>query len=142
MSEIAQFQDLNFKLTVINALMYDGDALTPRFDVDEFVESHDKRTIDTEEEGYEVIPEVLAWFAALEIPTSLLAGIERLEQEGGDEIWLQIIPFWDGEDDVFNIKSAADAALLPSLKNITLFYDDDDSIFQAFEARGVTAEWL
>ncbi len=142
MSDIAQFQDLNFKLTVINALMYDSDALTPRFDVDEFVESYDKREIDTEEEGYEVIPEVLAWFEALQIPTALLASIERLDQDGGDEIWLQIIPFWDGEDDVFNIKSAADAALLPKLRSITLFYDDDDSILQAFEARGIAAEWL
>ena len=78
----------------------------------------------------------------MELRPEQLAGITSLCQDGGDEIWLELCPFWDGEDDTFNIKSAEDAALLPNLNKITLFYDDDDAILKAFGERGVEAEWL
>jgi hypothetical protein len=142
MSDPVTFKDLNFKLTVINALMYEQEIIQPPFDVHEFVAKHVDRKIDIEVEGYEVIPEVKAYFEAMELRPEQLAGITSLCQDGGDEIWLELCPFWDGEDDTFNIKSAEDAALLPKLKKITLFYDEDDAILKAFGERGVEAEWL
>jgi hypothetical protein len=142
MSDTATFTDLNLKLAVIQVLMYDRATLTPRFDVYDFVQIYEGREIDIEEEGYEIIPEVRAYFENLPLPTAALAAIETLEQDGGDEIYLQLCPLWDGEDDRFNIRSAEDAALLPNLRAVTLFYDDDDRILRDFRARGIDAAWL
>ena len=142
MTETAQFQDFNFKLAVIQKLMYEWDLLTPRFDVYEFVKHYEARPIDIDEEGYEIIPEVKQYFEQLEIPADALVGIEALYQDGGDDIYMQLCPFWDGEDDVFNIRSAQDADKLPNLKAVTLFYDEDDRILEEFRRRGITAEWL
>jgi len=85
---------------------------------------------------------LIQYFKQLEISAEALPLIQAINQDGGDEIYMQLYPFWDGEDDVFNIQSAEDAALLPNLKSVTLFYDDDDRILEAFRQRGITAEWL
>lgn len=142
MGETVQFEDFNFKLAVIQELMYERDVLQPRFDLYDFVESYTARDIDIEKEGYDVIPEVRAYFEALEIPADALPEIEDLYQDGGNEIYMQLYPFWDGEDDVFNIQSAADADLLPNLRSVTLFYDEDERILEAFRRRGIAAQWL
>ena len=142
MIEIAGFTNFNFKLTVINELMYQQTVLQPRFDLRRFVNSYTARRIDIDEEGFDVIPEVREYFATLQIPLSCLEGVEVLYQDGGNEIYMQLCPFWDGEDDRFNIRSAEDAALLPRLKRVTLFYDSDHRIIEEFERRGVQAKWL
>ncbi len=142
MTEMAKFEDFNFKLAVIQKLMYEQDVLSPRFDVYDFVKNYEARQIDIDAEGYEIIPEVKHYFEQLEIPVSTLPNIEKLFQDGGDDIYMQLCPFWDGEDDIFNIHSAQDSELLPNLKSVTLFYDDNDQILHAFQQRGITAEWL
>ena len=58
----AEFQDINFKLCVIEELMYTKNLLTPKFDIYEFVENYKDRKIDIDEEGYDIIPEVLEYF--------------------------------------------------------------------------------
>jgi len=141
-SEAIKFKDLNFKLAVIQELMYNQGLLEPEFDVYEFVEGYTKRKIDIDEEGYDPIPEVLQYFEDFEIPVSLAKNIEGLSMDGGNEIYLQVCPFWDGEDDVFNIKLADDAENFPNLKNVILFYDEDNSILDKFKSRGIEAEWL
>ena len=142
MAEVTKFKDFNFKLAVVQRLMYEQGILTPRFDVYDFVKGYAARHIDIEEEGYDIIPEVRQYFEALEIPVDILHHITEIAQDGGDEIYGQLYPFWDGEDDTFNIQSAEDAALLPNLKSVTLFYDDDGRILEKFRQRGIAAEWL
>ena len=142
MSDPVKFKDFNFKLAVIQRLMYEQNVLAPRFDVYEFVKGYTARHIDIEQEGYDIIPEVRRYFEQLEIPAKALPLIQEINQDGGDEIYMQIYPFWDGEDDVFNIQSAEDAASLPNLKSVTLFYDDDERILEAFKQRGIAAQWL
>lgn len=106
------FKDINFKLAVINELMYVQELLEPKFDIFEFAESYKKRKIDTDEEGYDIIPEALEYFKNLQLSAELLQKIERLSQDGGDDVYMNIIPYWDGEDDVFNIKSVEDCKLV------------------------------
>ena len=55
----------------------------------------------------------------------------RLTIDGGAQVYLQIIPHWDGEDDAFDITSVDDAALLPKLK----VFDFGDRTQAAQEAR-------
>ncbi len=141
-NQAIKFKDLNFKLAVIQELMYNQCLIEPEFDVYEFVESYNKRKIDIDEEGYDPIPEVLKYFEDFEISEELAKNIEELCTDGGDEIYLQVCPFWDGEDDAFNIKIADDAVHFPNLKKVTLFYDEDQSILEKFKSKGIEAEWL
>lgn len=117
--------DFNFKLMVINKLMYIDEVLYPKFNVHFFAKNFKERSINIEEEGYGIIPEVAAYFKKLPIPSSLLLDIIELQPDGGDEIYAQLIPFWDGEDDCFDVKSIEDIKYLPSLKRTnTLNFSD------------------
>jgi len=147
MNSRLDFKDLGFKLAVINELMYNKEVLEPKVQVRKFIA--EKRNITEsearsmiEDEGYEIIPEIMEHFRSLEITSDMVQEIKALYTDGGDEIYLQIIPFWDGEDDVFNIKSAADAELLPNLKEVTIFFDKDESILSDFKNKGIKADWL
>ncbi len=84
----------------------------------------------------------MEYFENLEITSEMVKDIEELYTDGGAPIYLQIVPFWSGEDDIFNIKSADDANLLPNLKEVTIFYDEDDSILSDFQKKGIKADWL
>jgi hypothetical protein len=123
---ISQFKDFNFKLAVIEVLMYEEAVLLPQFSVHDFVAGYSGRRIDVEAEGYDIIPEVQQYFEKLVIPADLLSQVEEISQNGGDIIYHQLFPFWDGEDDRFNITSTEDLALLPNLRKITLFYDEQE----------------
>ena len=115
-----QFKSFNFKLAVAQELMYVQEVLKPKFDVYDFCENYTKRDIDPEEYYFEVIPEVKKWFMDLPIPISLAALVTELYFDGGNEIYAQLIPFWDGEDDVFDIESLTeeDISQVPNLKTI------------------------
>ncbi|MDX8554512.1 hypothetical protein MK851_12880 [Tenacibaculum sp. 1B UA] len=147
MSNQLNFKELNFKLVVINELMYAQEVLEPKLDVYEFIEK--QRNISSseaydviEEEGYEIIPEVLEHFKNLELTSEMVENIEELHMDGGDEIYGQIIPFWDGEDDVFSVNSVVDTKLLPNLKSISLLYSENDSLLEEFQEKGIEADWL
>lgn len=108
--------DLNFKLMVVNQLMYVDEVLLPKFNVRNFVKKHQTRKIDIEEEGYNIIPEVANYFKNLPIPLELLVDIVDLLPDGGDEIYGQLTPLWDGEDDRYDVMSIEDIKYLPNLK--------------------------
>lgn len=118
------FKDFNFKLAIIQVLMYEKDLITPVFDVHEFAKRFKGREIDVDGEGYEIIPEVKAYFEALEIDRQHAAVITEIYQDGGNDIYMNMIPFWSGETDDFNIQSFDDVVYFPNLKKITLFYDE------------------
>ena len=115
-----QFKSFNFKLAVVQELMYVQEVLKPKFDVYDFCENYTERDIDPEEYYIEVIPEVKKWFMDLPIPASLAALVTELYFDGGNEIYAQLIPFWDGENDVFDIESLTeeDISQVPNLKTI------------------------
>lgn len=140
--EKIEFADFNFKLAVIQEL-YDKGLLTPVFDLYEFVKNYSDREIDIEAEGYEFIPEVTAYFEALEIDRQLAPHITEIYQDGGNDIYLQVLRFWDGEDDTFNIKNFEDVRHFPNLKRMTLFYADNMAEIQAQLAeKGIAADPL
>ena len=115
-----QFKNFNFKLAVVQELMYVQEVLKPKFDVYDFCENYTERDIDPEDYYFEVIPEVKKWFMDLPIPASLAALVTELYFDGGNEVYAQLIPFWDGEDDVFDIESLIeeDISQVPNLKTI------------------------
>ena len=98
---------------IIQKLMYEDEVLLPKFDIWHFAE---KNSIDIEKVGYNIIPEAVKYFENLLIPMNLLIDIIELMPDGGDEIYAQIIPFWDGEDQQFDIEKIDDIQYLPRLK--------------------------
>jgi Family of unknown function (DUF6892) len=111
-----EFKDFNFKLAVIDELMYERGVLAPKFDIRQFAKTWRQRNIDVE--ANDVIPEARAYFAQLALTPEQLSMIEELTFDGGAEIYGQIVPFWDGEDGRFDIESLDDVALLPNLKRV------------------------
>jgi len=85
------FEDFNFKLMVIEELMYRREVLKPRFDVYAFAKRFDERQIDIANEGFDVIPEVRRYFDEYPIPAELLLDIESLVQDGS-QVHLQVCP--------------------------------------------------
>jgi hypothetical protein len=115
------FKNFNFKLAIIQALMYDKELLHPKFDVYDFAQDYVKREIDVDGEGYEPITEVKKWFRDLQIDKRLAEEVTELYLDGGNEVYMQVCPQWDGEDGVFNIANSDEAefAQFPKLKKIT-----------------------
>ena len=71
-----------------------------------------------------MIPAVRDWFERLPIPARLGASVTELEFLGS-EVYLQLLPNWDGEDDLFTVYEITDADLaqLPNLTTV----DDEGS---------------
>ncbi|MBN6040896.1 hypothetical protein [Amycolatopsis sp. 195334CR] len=138
MSQPIPFSDRNFKLAVVQELMYNQDLL-PRFDLSEYA-AEQGFTYDSG--SVEAIPEALAYFEALAVPAELAEKITELDMDGGNEIYLEIAPNWDGEDGLFDVVEFADVRHFPNLKSMTLFYTGDDAALEALRARGIEADWL
>lgn len=137
-SEKIEFTDFNFKLAIIEELMYTQEILKPKFDVYEFAEIKQIEGFSATEGGYEPIPEVVEYFKTLEIDKNLAAKVTEIYQDGGNEIYMNIAPQWDGEDDVFNIRSFEDLKHFPNLKKMTLF-ETDPKVFEELKAKGIDA---
>jgi hypothetical protein len=133
-----EFQDFNFKLAVVQVLMYEKYLLKPEFDVHQFVERYTAREIDVDAEGYHIIPEVKEYFERLEIDQKYAGEITEIYQDGGNDVYMHICPFWSGESDIFNIKSFEDVDQFRNLKKMTLFYDENMEQIQ----RDLQAKWI
>ncbi|MFC3450596.1 DUF6892 domain-containing protein [Amycolatopsis speibonae] len=138
MSPEIQFADRNFKLAVVQELMYNQDLL-PKFDPREYAA---ERGFTFDGGSVEAVPEALAYFDALEVPVELAEKITEIEMDGGNEIYLEIAPNWDGEDGLFDVDEFADVEHFPHLKSMTLLYTGNDEALETLRARGIEADWL
>lgn len=108
--------DFNLKLMVIQKLMYDQKVLLPKF---EFNMSSEAKELDKSDEYGPLNDDAVAYFKELKIPNHLLFDIHTLDVDPSDEVYNQVYPHWDGEDEnLFQVKSISDLAMLPSLKVI------------------------
>ncbi|ALC25126.1 DUF6892 domain-containing protein [Streptomyces pristinaespiralis] len=138
------FRDFNFKLLVVEQLMYWDKTLTPEFSLREHMRARGVEDLDAyveeKELEYTVLDEARAYFEALEIPAELLATVEELTFDGGHQAFMECAPVWDGEDDLFDVRSLDDLDLLPNLKLFTgareLTLTIPDAV-EVLEARGI-----
>ena len=121
--------------------MYNKELLKPKFDVYEFAEIKNVNGFSFTEDGYEPIPEVVEYFKTLEIDKRLAEQITEIYQYPGNEIYMNVAPQWDGEDDIFNIQSYEDISHFPNLKKMTLF-ETDPTIYEELRLKGIDAKPL
>ena len=142
---MARFTDFNFKLLVIEQLMYVDRTLTPEFSFFEYLKGKGISEGPWEYAharglAYKVVPEVREHFEALEISDELLAGVEELCVDGGNQVYQECAPIWDGEDDLFDVGSLDDLALVPNLRRVigSEFLGEEGQ--EALRSRGIEAD--
>ena len=140
--EYLEFDNFNFKLAIIQELMYDINVLQPEFDIYEFAKEYKGEEIDTESET--VIEPALEYFKNLQIPKSLAKEVGSFYMDGGNEVYMNIIPLWDGEDGYFDLNdvSLAELRQFPNLTEATILTDDFDKIKKIFDTAGIKVELL
>ncbi|MEZ2658550.1 DUF6892 domain-containing protein [Aneurinibacillus aneurinilyticus] len=132
------FRDFNFKLLVIEELMYNKNILKPRFDLYEFARDYTDREIIIEEEGYDILPEAKKYFEELVVTKEHVQHVEDLIADGGLDVYMNLYRFWDGEDDTFDVKELEHLDFMPNLKTIDIWnLDIDDKTRKQLEARGI-----
>ena len=109
--------------------------LEPIFDIYRFAELYDGSPIDTDSE--KIIKPALNWFKKLPVPKRLAAEVEFIRSDGGDDVYINIIPQWDGEDNVFDIKSVTPEEIkqFPNLKSVAVFANDE--ALEVFKSCGI-----
>ncbi|RSM55151.1 hypothetical protein DMH03_33770 [Amycolatopsis sp. WAC 01376] len=117
------FRDFNFKLLVIDKLMYQDKLIQPRFQIADILHAKGAtgdlwKYLREQDLLYTVLEEARQYFTDLEITPDQLAAVDELITDGGLDIYHQCSPFWDGEDDLFDVTSLDDLALLPNLRVI------------------------
>lgn len=140
--EYLEFDNFNFKLAIIQELMYDINVLQPEFDIYEFAKEYKGEVIDTESET--VIEPALEYFKNLQIPKSLAKEVGSFYMDGGNEVYMNIIPQWDGEDGYFDLNdvSLTELRQFPNLTEAIILTDDFDKIKKIFDAAGIKVELL
>ncbi|WP_290060717.1 DUF6892 domain-containing protein [Amycolatopsis solani] len=135
------FQDFNFKLVVVEKLMYDDEVLAPPFRIADVLPSDDPWQYAYDRGlAYQVLPEARAYFSALEIAPALLATVDELVMDGGLRVYQECAPVWDGEDALFDIGSLADLALLPNLRRVLGSEFLGRELQAELAARGIAAD--
>ena len=140
--DILHFDTLNFKLAIIQVLMYDLHLLKPEFDLYDFAEQYQGENIDTDSDT--IIEPALNFFKEMEIPKKLAAYVEMLYMDGGNDLYMNIIPQWDGEDESFDLNEITLAELqqFPNLKKATLMSSNFDKVKEVFDALNIEVELL
>lgn len=139
MADFLTFTDFNFKLLVIEDLMYTQELL-PKFSLHDHAE---KNGLDLDKDYFlQVVPAARDYFEQLQIPAELADKVEELSCDGGNEVYHQIVHQWDGEDDTFDVTSAVDAQQFANLTSITLFNPDEVEGVDELRDNGVEVDEL
>ena len=141
-SDILHFDTLNFRLAIIQVLMYDLHLLKPEFDIYDFADHYEGEKIDTDSDI--IIEPAMNFFKEMEIPKNFAPYVEMLYMDGGNDVYMNIIPQWDGEDDSFDLNEITLEELqqFPNLKKATLMSSNFDKVKEVFEAANIAVEPL
>ena len=140
--ELLHFDNINFKLTIIQVLMYDLLVLKPYFDIYDFAEEFSELEIDTE--SIEIIQPALEYMMNLPIPKKYAEQVQEIDMDGGNEIYMNLIPQWDGEDDSFDLNevSLKELQQFPNLKQATIISGNFEHVKETFDMQGIQVKVL
>ena len=114
--ECLVFDNFNFKLAVIQELMYEQEVLKPYFDIYDYKAfKKAKWNLETEK------------------------NIERIRMDGGNDIYMNIAPMWDGEDQRFDIDKLSEQELrqFPNLRYMSVLTGRLDELRKVCEPMGI-----
>ena len=140
--EVLHFDNINFKLAIIQVLMYDLEVLKPIFNIFDFAEEASELNIDTE--SMEIIQPALDYMINLPIPKKYAEQVQEIYMDGGNEIYMNLIPQWDGEDDGFDLNevSLKELQQFPNLKQATIISSNFEHVKAVFDEAGIDVELL
>lgn len=124
--ECLVFDTFNFKLAVINELMYNQEVLKPYFDIYDYMAFKKAHwNLETDKN----VRAAVAWFRELPIPVRLAEYVTEINMDGSDEIYMQIAPEWDGWDDRFDFNTLTERELkqFGKLKKMLILGNDRDA---------------
>lgn len=124
--ECLVFDTFNFKLAVINELMYNQEVLKPYFDIYDYMAFKKAHwNLETDKN----VRAAVNYFKELPIPARLADFVTEINMDGSDEIYMNIAPEWDGEDERFDFNSISESELkqFKNLKKMLIFGNDKDA---------------
>ena len=140
--EVLHFDNINFKLAIIQVLMYDLEVLKPIFNIFDFAEEASELNIDTE--SMEIIQPALDYMLNLPIPKKYAEQVQEIYMDGGNEIYMNLIPQWDGEDETFDLNEVGVEELrqFPNLEEATIMSSNFKQVKAVFDEAGIDVELL
>ena len=140
--EVLHFDNITFKLAIIQVLMYDLEVLKPVFNIFDFAEEASESNIDTE--SMEIIQPALDYMINLPIPKKYAEQVQEIDMDGGNEIYMNLVPQWDGEDDSFDLNevSLKELQQFPNLKKATIMTSNFEQVKEIFKSQGIEVELL
>ncbi|MBQ7410912.1 MAG: hypothetical protein IJW20_05990 [Clostridia bacterium] len=119
--------DFNFKLVIVNNLMYNSKNAKPTFEKEynEIMASEQYKN-----ENNKIFKEILHdemcmslynYLKNLVISDEDLAKIEKMYFDGGSQIYQDLAPSWDGESKIFDVTSIEGIERLVNLKKIDIY---------------------
>ena len=134
--EVLHFDNITFKLAIIQVLMYDLEVLKPIFNIFDFAEEASELNIDTE--SMEIIQPALEYMMNLPIPKKYAEQVQEIYMDGGNEIYMNLIPQWDGEDETFDLNevSLKELQQFPNLKQATIISSNFEHVKKTFDKQG------
>lgn len=140
--EFLHFDHLNFKLAIIQVLMYEEEVLKPAFDIYDFAEEFSELDIDTD--SMDIIKPAIEYFEKLQIPKEFAEYVKVIDMDGGNEIYMNLIPQWDGEDESFDLNevSVEELKQFPNLEEATIMTSNFDKVKAIFDEAGIDVDLL
>jgi hypothetical protein len=136
MGKSEMFEDFNFKLVVIEAVL-DKEPLFLK----ELTDLKDKYTNNFEwYSGAGTIVEIKDYLEELTLEMNDLEKIESLCFDGGNEIYHILKPDWDGEDSLFDVTSVEGFQNLKNLKTVDYISTCDPQVLEPFKQAGIKIE--
>ncbi|MBU3104313.1 DUF6892 domain-containing protein [Clostridium gasigenes] len=131
--KMGMFEDFNFKLVVIDALLDKSPDFENELEVliEKYTENHEWYT------GANPIKEMLEFFSELNIKQKDLEKITELCFDGGNEIYSYIQPDWDGEDLLFDIQSVKGFEYIKNLKSVEYISMVDEEVLEPMKEQGI-----
>ena len=141
--ECLVFDTFNFKLAVINELMYNQEVLKPYFDIYDYMAFKKAHwNLETDKN----VRAAVNYFKELPIPVSLADYVTEINMDGADDIYMNIAPEWDGRDERFDFNKLTEVELkqFKNLKKMTIFGNDKDAdkLRKVCEPLGIEVEPL
>ena len=98
--------------------------------------------MDIDTESTELVEPALEYFKNFQISQKYASLVKEIDMDGGNEIFMNLIPQWDGEDSIFDLNevSLAELKQFPNLKQATIMSSNFEQVKEIFAEAGIDAE--